>query len=141
HEPLVEDQVEDVGEPARARGTLEVVARRAVGRDSHRFSLARDRLLALAATLRALLPLALALLCRKLLCGRPGDAARPRSLACDRADPLRRDVLGLGDRVGRAAALLELRHDLLADQPRRLACEVGGGAADGARGGRRARSG
>src|SRR5437588_10248399 len=34
-EALVEDQVDDVGEPARAWGALEVVARRSSGCDSH----------------------------------------------------------------------------------------------------------
>jgi hypothetical protein len=35
HQAFVEDQVDDVGEPARARCPLEVVARRTPGCDSH----------------------------------------------------------------------------------------------------------
>src|SRR3954447_12096239 len=74
HEPLVEDQVDDIREPARAGRALEVVARGSLGGDSHLTQLlpglaasnrsrrGRQRLAALFAPLRPVLAVRVALL-------------------------------------------------------------------------------
>src|SRR5437588_605868 len=129
-EALVQDQVDDVGEPARARGALEVVARRSVCCDSHRSSLPRERCLALAPMLGTL---ALALLALAVRDPGTGPGLRRLPAAADGGDGALDRLLRLVKGAAVRRELLELRQQRSLDEARRLARRVGRDAARRAR--------